>query len=46
MSASDTSKIDVLEHGAGQQASDRRLYMRLSVFGGCLDAKPLQRALE
>ena len=46
MSAPDTSKIDVLEHGAGQQASDRRLYMQLSAFGGCLDAKPLQRALE
>ena len=46
MSAPDTSKIEVLEHGAGQQASDRRLYMQLSAFGGCLDAKPLHRALE
>jgi Chlorite dismutase len=46
VSATDTSKIDVLEHGAGQQASDRRLYMQLSAFGGCLDAKSLQRALE
>jgi chlorite dismutase len=46
VSAPDTSKIDVLEHGAGQQVSDRRLYMQLSAFAGCLDAKPLQRALE
>ncbi len=46
MSAPDTTKIDVQEHGADRQTSDRRLYMQLSAFGGCLDAKPLQRALE
>ena len=46
MSTGDTTKIDVRERGADGQTSDRRLYMRLSVFGGCLDAKPLQRALE
>src|SRR5215470_4148446 len=46
VSASDTTKIDVQEHGADRQASDRRLFMQLSAFGGCLDAKPLHRALE
>ena len=46
MSTGDTTKLDVRERGADGQTSDRRLYMRLSVFGGCLDAKPLQRALE
>src|SRR5262249_57542599 len=46
VSASDTTKIDVQEHGADRQTSERRLFMQLSAFGGCLDAKPLQRALE
>jgi len=46
VSASDTTKTDVQEHGADRQTSDRRLYMQLSAFGSCLDAKPLQRALE
>jgi Chlorite dismutase len=46
VSAADTTKIDVQEHGADRQTSDRRLFMQLSAFGGCLDAKPLQRALE
>ena len=46
MSVTDGSKIDVQEHGADRQTSDRRLFMQLSAFGGCLDAKPLQRALE
>ena len=44
MSTGDTTKIDVRERGADGQTSDRRLYMRLSVFRGCLDAKPLQAA--
>jgi chlorite dismutase len=38
--------IDVQEHGANEQVSDRRLFMQLSVFTGCLDPKPLARALE
>jgi len=46
VSSSDTPKIDVQERGANQQASDRRLYMQLHAFGGCLDPKPLVRALE
>jgi len=41
-----SAEIDVREHGANQQASDRRLYVQLLVFTGCLDAKPLARALE
>ncbi|HKB25031.1 MAG TPA: chlorite dismutase family protein [Methylomirabilota bacterium] len=46
MSSSDTPKIDVRERGAQQQTSERRLYMQLHAFGGCLDPKPLVRALE
>src|SRR5207245_8777884 len=46
VSASDTTKIDVQERGADRQTSERRLFIQLSVFGGCLDAKPLLRALE
>jgi len=46
VSASEPTKIDVQEHGADRQTSDRRLFMQLSAFGDCLDAKPLQRALE
>ena len=46
MSAPDEPKIDVREHGAGQQTSDRRLYMQLQVFGGCGDAKAALRAVE
>lgn len=47
MSSPDTTpKIDVQERGANQQTSDRRLYMQFLAFGGCLDAKPLVRALE
>jgi chlorite dismutase len=46
VSSPDTPKIDVQERGANQQASDRRLYMQLHAFGGCLDPKPLVRALE
>jgi hypothetical protein len=44
--SSDTTKIDVRERGAGQQTSDRRLYVQLHAFGGCGDAKPLVGALE
>jgi hypothetical protein len=40
------TKVDVRERGAGGQASDRRLFMQLQVFGGCADLKPLGTALE
>jgi chlorite dismutase len=46
VSAGDETRIDVQERGANQQASSRRLFMQLQVLGGCLDAKPLVRALE
>ena len=46
MSAADETRIDVQERGANQQATDRRLFMQLQVFTGCLDAKPLVRAFE
>jgi len=46
VSTSDSTTVDVQEHGADQKTSDRRLFMQLCAFGGCLDAKPLQRALE
>lgn len=46
MSAPETTKIDVQEHGANQQTSDRRLYMQLQAFGGCLDSKSALRVLE
>jgi hypothetical protein len=46
VSTADATKIDVQERGAQGQTSDRRLFMQLSAFGGCLDVKPLLRALE
>jgi len=46
VSTGDDVRIDVQEHGANQQASSRRLFMQLQVLGGCLDPKPLVRALE
>jgi Chlorite dismutase len=46
VSTGETTKIDVRERGADGQMSDRRLFMQLSVFGGCLDVKPLVQALE
>jgi hypothetical protein len=46
VSAAEETRVDVRERGAGQQVSDRRLYMQLHAFGGCADAKPLVRALE
>ena len=39
-------KLDVLERGASGSASDRRLFMQLLVYGGCVDCKPLAAALE
>jgi Chlorite dismutase len=46
MTQSEGGKLDVREHGAGQQTSTRRLYMQLQVFGDCDDAKRLVGALE
>jgi chlorite dismutase len=46
VSAPDETRIDVQERGANQQTSSRRLFMQLQVLTGCLDAKPLARALE
>jgi len=46
VSSPEPTKIDVQERGANRQTSDRRLYMQLQVFGGCLDPKPLVGALE
>jgi chlorite dismutase len=37
--------LDIRERGAGQQASDRRLFMQLQVFTGCTDPQPLEAAL-
>ena len=42
----DEGKADVRERGANQQFSERRLWMQLQAFGGCVDTKPLVRALE
>jgi chlorite dismutase len=38
--------VDVLERGANQQTSARRLFMQLHVFTGAGDEKPLVAALE
>jgi len=46
VSSPEPTRIDVQERGANQQTSDRRLYMQLQVFGGCLDPKPPVGALE
>ena len=42
----DEGRADVRERGANQQFSERRLWMQLQAFGGCVDTKPLVRALE
>ncbi len=42
----DTGGVDVREKGAGQQVSDRRLFVQLQVWTGCADGKPLVDALE
>ncbi len=39
-------KIDVLERGANQLTSSRRLFIQLLVYGGCADGKSLAAALE
>ena len=38
-------QLDVLEHGANGQSSDRRLYMQLQVFTRCLDSDALAAEL-
>ena len=38
--------VDLRERGAGQQVSDRRLFMQLHVWTGCADGKPLAIAIE
>jgi len=40
------AKLDVRERGANAQTSERRLFMQLQSFGGCVDPKPLVAALE
>src|SRR6266545_3867977 len=39
-------KIDVLERGANQLTSSRRLFIQLLVYGGCADGKSVVAALE
>src|SRR5262249_34004919 len=46
MTRPEGGKVDILEHGANQQTSPRRLYMQPQAFGGCDDAKRLVGALE
>jgi hypothetical protein len=46
MTGAGGGKVDILEHGANQQTSPRRLYMQLQAFSGCDDAKALVQALE
>ncbi len=46
MAEADEVRIDVQERGARGQASSRRLWVQLQVFGGCADAKMLAHALE
>ena len=38
--------MDVAERGANGQSSNRRLFMQLQAFGGCLEPKALAGALE
>jgi hypothetical protein len=45
VSSGEEQRVDVRERGASQH-SERRLFMQLQAFGGCLDTKPLVRALE
>lgn len=44
--ATKPSAVDVSERGAGGQSLDRRLFVQLQVFTGCVDSKPLAGALE
>src|SRR5215468_2585500 len=38
--------VDVSERGAREQRSNRRLFMQLQAFGGCVEPKPLVSVLE
>jgi Chlorite dismutase len=40
------AKVDVLERGANQRTSNRRLFIQLLAYGGCPDSKALVGALE
>jgi chlorite dismutase len=44
--AHDPGRVDILEHGAGQQTATRRLYVQLQVFSGPAEWKRLAAALE
>ena len=46
MSSADETRVDVREHGAQGGTADRRLFMQLHVFTGCVDPKSLVRAFE
>jgi chlorite dismutase len=46
VSSADETRVDVREHGAQGATADRRLFMQLQVFSGCVDPKPLVRAFE
>ena len=46
MSQTLESQTDVQERGANQQVLNRRLFMQLQVFGGCLDPGKLASTLE
>ena len=46
MATADEGTVDDRERGANQQLSERRLFMQLQVLTGCVDVKPLVRALE
>lgn len=46
MTPPEDARVDILEHGANQQTSGRRLFVQLQVFGGCAEGKPLAAALE
>jgi len=46
VATADEGTVDVRERGANQQLSERRLFMQLQVLTGCVDVKPLVRALE
>ena len=41
MTRPEGAKVDILEHGANQQTSTRRLYMQVQAFGDCDDPKRL-----
>ena len=39
MTRPEPGTVDILEHGANQQTSTRRLYMQLQAFGDCDDQR-------